>query len=207
MKLKDLSISLLAIVIFFSSCSKNESSAPVESPNSIGTKLLGAVMQYDNPEILKLAYSSLSDGDRFLLWKAKLSNASKDDSYSDIQKKLIQEINDKISIKNFMKSDEREVFNKVWLPAWITKNKSSFIGDELYNLLFTIQAVKSGELTISKSVSEVNCHCKLGSSWTCYQGSMYWSTCTKLNDCRELDRGCGALFDDRCDGNFCNPTG
>lgn len=169
-------------------------------------------------ELRNQAYSTFSDKERLNLWHTKLSYEMNSGGHSKEKVQKIQELKDYLNLKIFQKSDEREIFSRVWLPNWIKNSSAIFTDEEIGVLVFSFEKLSSPRstkkanqsLTSFGGESEGSCKCAVGSNFTCptyyfvgTQMVVRWGDCTKSGTCISSVRGCGALVDDACDGNVC----
>ena len=208
---------IMAFILLVLSCRKNTDIKENVSLTSNGEKLLASINVLAQHEVKKVAYSSLSDKDRFELWQAKLENEASKEIYSSEQKSIISELKNHLTVAIFKNSDEKQVFNLTWLPNWVNRSKRVFNDLQIHNIAFTIGDIEASDintksLTSSGSEGDSGCICALNSNFTCPSFTIGWppsatyGPCTLQGSCIS-SRGCGALWDQECDGNHCPSDG
>jgi len=200
--------------LFLLSCAKEKTAVNFSQDQLLlkGNELFSKIEKIEGVENRKLAYSNLSNAERYSVWNGKLEKLLNSNKFTKEQKIRISALKDKLSIGLFNPGDDREVFKSIWLPEWIRNSKPYFNEIQIYNIAFTLddEIIPSinNELQTSGSESGDNmCFCAVYSNFTClysYFGNPAFGTCHKLaTSCITKVRGCGALWDDDCDGNFC----
>lgn len=218
-------LSLILFIINFS-CSKNSNIEPKEhriKPSALGLKLYSSISTINDIDAKRIAYGSLSNVERFQYWKARLSNLSNSGRFSELQIEKINNFSSALFVEYFENSDKKAIFNTEFIPNWVKTNEKVFTSFEVFDILFSIAPEQSSasisqQKTLKKSSSGTNilteetganCICALGSSYTCplyiaFPLKITYFECYKgTATCTETVRGCGALMDDACDGNFC----
>lgn len=172
-----------------------------------GLKLYKSFLAIDDMETRQAAYGTLSSQEKFEFWQAKFSKDISSGQFSDEQINRIKDFAHSVKPEFFTKGDKKEIFKSITLPNWIKDNATIFTADEVFDLFFNININTAGNFSkkaISRnSVAAKDCHCAVGSRYTCYIGGGQFGTCTRVLGCTKLSTGCGALWDDECDGDFC----
>lgn len=215
---------LLAVIALCSLISCQKETGMLAKDTTDGQRLLSNLMALKQSEVQKVAYAALSDQERFDLWKAKLDNELTNENYNNKQKAKINELKNHLTVAIFQDGDAREVFHQLWLPEWVKSTKGILDGLQVYNIAFTIEAYipvetvnnitnKADNLTSMGSETVSACICALHSGFTCPMYSsdggwpgVRWGACKLRGTCVE-SRGCGALWDQECDGNQCEIDG
>lgn len=211
-------IPLIISVLMIFSCSKDSSSEKISSNASElkNRELFSKITRLANIENKKLAYSELSASERYSVWMSKFNYLLEGNDYTSEQKKCIVILKDKLSVELFHSGDAREIFKSVWLPQWIKNSKVCLTDIQIYNIAFTLdtptnpnESVNSRITTSLQSFGSEGefCHCAVNSNYTClysYLGQPRFGRCSLSGSCITAVRGCGALWDDDCDGNLCH---
>lgn len=212
--LRGILIPVFLLYAVFIGCSKVETQpAEVKSDNFRGSQHLSSIKMLAKEEDKKIAYSSLTPEERYALWQAKLEIASNSTTYSSVQVEKILEIKNALHLDYFKSEDKKKIFQLSKLPEWIKSVSGIFSSDQIYNLIFTLNDIDRDSSNRVELVAD--CKCAVNSSWTCYnlqEGAgpsgepVYkYQDCTKTGKCTELTNGCGAFWDDECDGDTCTP--
>lgn len=163
----------------------------------------------------RLLYSTQTDEQRYYIWYTYLESKLNSLEYTDIQKAAILTLKNKLNINLFKDTDERIIFQEIWLPQWIKFAKNLFSDIQIYNLAFNIQITQDVSPNFQTNTNKLeievqDCTCKQGSSYTCPRlvggiiPFIQYGDCSFVNKCNNLIRGCGAFFDDECDGSKCS---
>jgi len=216
MKFYHKTIILLCCFSLLLSCSKNNELPSTMEAQKDGNMILSKVLQITDVEDRKLAYSSLSDDERFAMWESKLENLIASKSFSQVQEARVLELKNHLSLEIFHNGDAKQVFKLVWFPKWVTESRKVLSDVEIYNIALSLNDSQTSGLNsfTTSSGSEVACHCAIGSNFTCPDYTITWppsigyGSCTKkANTVCTIYRGCGALLDTECDGNHCPKDG
>lgn len=194
-------IVLLGLII---SCKKQE--VPTDES---GVALLKAVTSLNTAESQKIAYSTLQDQERLSLWTEKLNSDIKSGNFSEKQIECILELQSLLTIDVFKKGKAKDIFNLITFPNWIKKNENVLTDAELYKIAFSFDLSPVQKKTLGSTVSNVmsDCVCAVGSQFTCYRvqpDGGNWGDCTLVGECAKSSHGCGALWDNECDGSRCS---
>ena len=208
---------VLSTVLF--SCSRDSGLLGTELPiienGDTGYSILARFDKLNGRENRRLAYTQLSENERFQLWTARLEYAMQNGSYNNAQLVVIKKLKDRLNVNIFKESDEREIFKTIWFPSWIKESSKVLSDYQIYNLAISLDQPILGNnvdaiartALLSENGSESDCFCALHSRWTCpsfsIPPSVSFGTCLKVGDCEAKIDGCGALYDDDCDGNSC----
>lgn len=204
--------SIIVVAHVFSSCNKENTKNTFDLNKTYQTKdLLYKITQFSVIEDKRLIYSLLEDSERYKLWLAYLERESSTTSYTLEQRKAIQQLKNRLTLGIFQNnSDDRTIFQTIWLPEWIKNFSPIFTDYEIYNIAFNLNNSKDKTTTETQKIAvESSCFCALHSRFTCpsfsFPISISNGTCllTMENACKETTKGCGALFDQECDGNSC----
>ncbi|WP_175634475.1 bacteriocin fulvocin C-related protein [Pedobacter ghigonis] len=205
---------LISFLVLAFGCKKSHQADDQVATTRTGiqTALVHDILAITNDDNRRLAFSQLSNIQRFDFWKAKLSMTLDKTNYTAAQLELLREMYGYIVPRIFEESDEKEIFHNSVVPMWVRKASKIFSSKEIYEILFSLDYEEQPVMALSTSGSETaGCICAVGSGYTCgkwngsYPPGFTWGTCTKSssNDCAEY-RDCGALFDLMCNGDICN---
>lgn len=210
----------VCLIGFITSCNKiNIKPDLPNEPTALQLKTYKNLTSIRAVEDRKLAYGALNSEERYAFWSHKLNLASESDQFTGLQKSKIKEIISALSVDFFNGGDAKEIFKNYFLKNWIASASNLFKEQQIFELLFTINPVGSvfsknklsGSISINTEAPK-DCHCAVGAFWTCFSGHELpdgeWvpthGECTKSGACVTDTSGCGALYDDDCDGNKCS---
>jgi hypothetical protein len=217
----------LPFIIFSLSCSMGSNVESIK-PSTFGARIYSSLSAISDLNARRQAYSNLQALERYEYWKIRFSTFITRSHLSSKQVDQVNELASVITLDYFENADIKSVFNTVIIPKWIKKNEKLFSSYETFDLLFSVNPERSSAAIMniknnSKNASYntllveqelggggISCICALGSSYTCpfwtfFPITVHYYTCEKIGtaSCTESVRGCGALMDDACDGNFC----
>jgi len=220
-----LKIFLIVIsTIFGLSCKKLNSEVLSQDLSNDAILLLSNLNKIQKVDEAKLAYSLLSSEQRYAVWALKLANSLDDASYSSAQKTKIKEIKDYITVDVFKEGDMREVFYTHWFPNWVKRSEGILTSFQVENLVFSLRGIdltsistlsksKTKKSQISDTPSPKGCICALNSNFTCPSYTVSWPPSVSYGKCEKSSggcvattTGCGALWDQECDGDTCPST-
>jgi len=206
---------LLIGIFLFSSCSKNQTFDKEFQPDG-GKELLSKISAFQAAEDVRISFSTLNPSEKSDFWLEKLKSDKEHGGYTLEQIAIIDKLISYIEPAIFdRESDKRAIFKVSWFPQWINESKKELTEVQIYNIAFSIgnnQGTNTSMLETSSAGSEAPpplCICAVGSHYTCYYGTISgaigFAPCKKTSaNCITKVTGCGALFDDDCDGNYCD---
>lgn len=203
---------LFSVFAFLFSCSNKDAVAPLESVNS-GMLLLAKVSGVENTETKYLVYSSLTPDEKYSLWTAKLGDRIRSSELSTIQANKLLEIKNYLSPEIFKEGMKREIFYTHWFPEWVTGAEKVLSREEIYLSIFSINGkskARGNGLQQELPPSTMACICALNATYTCPKWTLglepvltFGKCFLSAADCVEKS-GCGALWDNECDGDICD---
>ncbi|WP_379091918.1 bacteriocin fulvocin C-related protein [Pedobacter sp. UC225_65] len=214
-------VCLLALGLLIMSCSKDKQATHNDVIMSYGKQLLKKITSINDEEAKKLAYSALSNNERYNLWAAKLAIKLLSNDLSSIQKEKLSELKNYLKPEIFQKGDAREIFHAVWFPNWAKNAENIFNPEDIYNLVLSINSddITFAQTNNNKDVKVLAlpphaCICALNSNYTCGYWSISWPPGYIFGTCKKSaqgcltnpETGCGALYDNECDGDKCDKT-
>lgn len=213
-KIKFTALAVLFLTIFSSCSKKDDLTGNKYEIIQKGRMMISLLEPHKDFETRQLSYSLLSPEQRYSLWYAKLSDNAAQNIYTNEQSSKIIELRDYISEQTFTKGDKREIFYSVWFPNFVKQTESIFSSTQFYSLFMTLdQNLKIDDSNPTVNVEEppLVCKCALNSNFTCpsYSFSLpigvsvSYGKCEKIGACTATSSGCGALWDNECDGDTC----
>ncbi|WP_175634476.1 bacteriocin fulvocin C-related protein [Pedobacter ghigonis] len=213
--MKKLSIYLSILLLFACNKRSTEFSPEFSKANDVGTiseTIFDNVSRLSSSEDRLLAYSTLSNEDRYRYWLSKMSKIVANLESGSERRKALVVFKDNLSVDLFRESDQKQIFMTHWLPKWIENSKSLFSVEEINEYVFTSEYFEESHTSASLTTTgteSARCSCAIGSSYTCLgldpipPHAPKFGTCIGAETCITLSRGCGALGDDSCTGNGC----
>lgn len=171
----------------------------------------------------RLAYLTLTPGERRHLWTSKLRAQMDRPEYTSDQAGLIQRLHDffdGVAFQSETSERDRDAFRDAWLAdaegtlpddriAFLAYRLEGDYADYLATLPHadTPDASATPDATSPDPKAITDCRCSLGSRYTCGRftswDTLEYGTCTTLNFCERTSSGCGFGFLYQCDASTC----
>lgn len=214
-------IVLLFFLTIFGSC-RNSTGLELyeEKPNinlvvEKASKILNSSVSLDEK---KSVYTSMNAEEKLGFWIKRVHEFSVRSNLDINQKKSLEIFKSIISKEVFSQGNTRDIFFLETFPTYIDKLTSLFSANQLYDLFFNINsnnAMMNIETNIRSTSNTENqdgkCICNVQSRFTCpypniITGLISFGSCYYGHTgvtCITTTKGCGALFDDTCNGAIC----
>lgn len=205
------------LFILFISCLTISCSQDSTDEDSLATEKseykIDQVIDQKNEEDQKVAYTLLSNGERYTLWVKKYESLLNDGtllksgkiSLNSKQKLLIEELKNKLteSVFDVKDNNEKEYFRNIYVPDFLKRAQKVFTYDEIGLIFYKISKpttdISLKKLAVSaRANSEKDCDCNVDGFFTCQWGQ---NLCKETNNCVDKSSGCGFNWAYPCDGD------
>jgi len=197
-----LALAIIAIFFIFTQCEKETNSDLKIDQSEQNFKLINEIKQISSQTDQRLAYNLLSPAEKATLWKLKLADILKADTFNLQQRKHIEKLSTYIKSNIFENPNEKNKEVVSFAKNWCIDGLNFFTKEEIAKIAFNINNSNGDK---DNSVSDVdsyksggdptptvNCNCNSESFWSCRSCDTEYS-CIQLIDC-------GWLWNSVCDG-------
>jgi hypothetical protein len=187
----------LALFLSLTSCSTENATDSDVNQNQI--KSLVSKQTFETVEDERLAFTLLSNDEKYQLWVEKIESIIKEDGLKSDQISYLNEVKAKLKPSAWDKNDSYHAyFTDIYLPDFILKVKSSFTDAQMTTYFYRVgrQPLILTKYLDGNVTPSCNCLKSEATGWDC--GVLTDSNC-KTSKCKEAD-GCGAFNMSFCDG-------
>ncbi|MXV16469.1 bacteriocin fulvocin C-related protein [Hufsiella ginkgonis] len=153
---------------------------------------------------LKLAYRTLTAGERAEVWSQHLGNIISSGKFSTEQNNRIRELR-KVITASLFSTDKRNKPQDAVITNWINKAYEVFTRNEIAQIVadLSFSFPESKQLSVGFT-TKADCHCSTQSDWC--GSTVYCSKCTGCTAQTLDEEGCGTLWNYTCQGGCISIT-
>lgn len=204
---------LLFVICLIASCSQDSTTEEALVAEKSEFKI-NQMLNEKDLESQKIKYALLSSEEKHTIWLNKYESLVNNSTslthkgmlLNDKQKKLIEELKDKLTQNVFDQNDnnEKEYFRNIYVPNFLKRAQKVFTYDQMGSLFYKLSESPTNSSHEKQSASARiasgwvrDCNCDKGAFFSCQWGG---DKCDGQASCQQTYNGCGFNWMWACNG-------